>query len=198
MTNDQKGKAYLLCANAFRRAGSLGACRLIAFIPIFDRTTVGRRVAIEEARMAIKLLLLLFVQHPARYATMDNIDTAMGGKTSSNVGMANVGNNKRRRRRKEADVAMMGEQRMDCCGGWLVDTIAADGGGDGEDRTFVFALELGSTGAAAAAALFFIASLTVEVPPNEGAVMVGVGVGKEYMMEWEVVDDDVAVPSFEG
>ena len=144
--------------------------------------------------MAIKLLLLLFVQHPARYATMDNIDTAMGGMTSSNVGMANVGNNKRRRRRKEADVAMMGEQRIDCCGGWLVDTIAADGGGDGEDRTPVFAIELGST----AAALFFIALLTVEVPPNEGAVMVGVGVGKEYMMEWEVVDDDVAVPSFEG
>ena len=149
--------------------------------------------------MTIKLLLLLFVQHPARYATMDNIDTAMGGKTSSNVGMANVANNKRRQTRKEAAVAMMGEQRMDCCGGWLVDTIAADGGGDGEDRTSVFALELGSTGAAAAAAaLFFIASLTVEVPPNDGAVMVGVGVGKEYMMEWEVADDDVAVPSFEG
>ena len=145
--------------------------------------------------MTIKLLLLLFVQHPARYATMDNIDTAMGGKTSSNVGMANVANNKRRQTRKEAAVAMMGEQRMDCCGGWLVDTIAADGGGDG-DRTPVFAIELGST----AAALFFIASLTVDVPPNEGAVMVGVGVGvgKEYMMEWEVADDDVAVPSFEG
>jgi hypothetical protein len=138
-------------------------------------------MAVEEARMASKLLLVLlllpFAPQPARYATIDKSDTVMGGTVSSKVGMTNVGNNKRRRRRKEAAVAEKGEQMYCCCGDGL--TVVA------------------------AAGLFFVAS-----PATAAAAVVGstmVGVGKENIVEWEVVvvvvvvvvDDDEA-SSLEG
>ena len=182
MTKDQNGRAYLLCDSAFFRDISLGAWRPMADIPMFDRKTVSRRMEAEETRMAVELLLLSFAQHPARYATVDNSDTAMGGKVISKVGMANVGSSKRRRRRKEAALAETGEQ-MYCCDGW-VDTMAGDGDG------FTAAADA----AGSIAALLFVASLAVEVPPKEGAVMDGVG--KEYIIEWEVVVDDDAESLF--
>ncbi len=185
MTKDQNGKAYLLCDSAFFRDISLGAWRPMADIPMFDRKKVGRRMEVEERRIAVKLLLLSLAQHPARYATMDNSDTTMAGKVISKVGMANVGSSKRRRRRKEAAVAETGEQIMYCCDDW-VDKMAGDGDG--------FTAAAGMTVAAGSnAALLFVASLVAEVPPKEGATMEGVG--KEYI-RWEVVVDDDAESSF--
>lgn len=108
--------------------------------------------------MNSKLLLLLsFAQHPARYATMDSSDTAMGGKVSSKVGMANVGSSKRRRRRKDAAVADTGEQVMYCCDG-LVDKTAGDGEVCEAAEAATVAAAPGSN-----AALFFVKSLAVEV-----------------------------------
>ncbi len=150
-------------------------------------------MAVEEARMVSKLLLVLlllpFAPQPARYATIDKSDTVMGGTVSSKVGMTNVGNNKRRRRRKEAAVAEKGEQMYCCCGDGS--TVVA---------AVVMVVVVDAAALVAAAGLFFVAS-----PATAAAAVVGstmVGVGKENIVEWEVVvvvvvDDDEA-SSLEG